>query len=216
MVILYIMDFLKTYSKEKADMILEPMQVMIQLAILSYEPIGTKIHVSNNILRLQRPTYAQGIVRWWNCDNKDDLYYLFHAIRRYYKWYKNQDDDDEIYDYILKKAILGIDSLIETYTKTDKISIRQTLSLYKNILDMEEPSLFKDESEQAASMDKVFENVISVYDEEYLNAIYNILLLMDKSEGKPDILTNYSDGLYTISIPIHYNIQSWIQTNLTC
>ena len=47
------MDFLKTYSKEKADMILEPMQVMIQLAILSYEPIGTKIHVSNNILKLQ-------------------------------------------------------------------------------------------------------------------------------------------------------------------
>jgi len=209
------MDFLKTYSKEKADMILEPMQVMIQLAILSYEPIGTKIHVSNNILRLQRPTYSQGIVRWWNSDNKDDLYYLFHAIRRYYKWYKNQDDD-EIYDYILKKAILGIDSLIETYTKTDKISIRQTLSLYKNILDMEEPSLFKDESEQATSMDKVFENVISVYDGEYLNAIYNILLLMDKSEGKPDLLTNYSDGLYTISIPMHNTIQSWIQTNLTC
>ena len=45
----------------------------------------------------------------------------------------------------LKKAIQGIDSLIETYKQTDKISIRQTLSLYKNILDMEEPSLFKDE-----------------------------------------------------------------------
>lgn len=174
------MDFLKTYSKEKADMILEPMQVMIQLAILSYEPIGTKIHVSNNILRLQRPTYVQGIVRWWNSDNKDDLYYLFHAIRRYYKWYKNEDD--EVYDYILKKAIQGIDSLIETYKQTDKISIRQTLSLYKNILDMEEPSLFKDESEQATSMDKVFKNITSLYDDEYLNAIYNILLLMDKKK----------------------------------
>lgn len=208
------MDFLKTYSKEKADMILEPMQVMIQLAILSYEPIGTKIHVSNNILRLQRPTYVQGIVRWWNSDNKDDLYYLFHAIRRYYKWYKNEDD--EVYDYILKKAIQGIDSLIETYKQTDKISIRQTLSLYKNILDMEEPSLFKDESEQATSMDKVFKNITSLYDDEYLNAIYNILLLMDKKKGKSDILTNFCDGLYNISTPMYSNIQSWIQTNLTC
>tara|TARA_B110000908_G_C10206903_1_gene428193 strand:+ start:924 stop:1550 length:627 start_codon:yes stop_codon:yes gene_type:complete len=208
------MDFLKSYSKEKSDMILEPMQVMIQLAILSYEPIGTKIHVSNNILKLQRPTYLQGIERWWNSDNKDDLYYLFHAIRRYYKWYKNQHD--EVYDYILKKAIQGIDSLIATYTKTDKISIRQTLCLYKNILDMEEPSLFKDESEQATSIDKVFEKVISIYDEEYLNAIYNILLLMDKKEGKPEILTNFCDGLYNISIPLHSTIQYWIQTNLTC
>jgi hypothetical protein len=208
------MDFLKSYTKEKADMILEPMQVMIQLAILSYEPIGTKIHVYKNILSLQRPTYLQGIERWWNSDNKDDLYYLFHAIRRYYKWYKN--NEYEIYDYILKKAILGINRLIETYTKTDKISIRQTLSLYKNILDMEEPTLFKDESEQTTSIDSVFSNVISLYDEEYLNAIYNILMMMEKNESKQNILTNYSDGLNTISIPMHTTIQSWIQTNLTC
>ncbi len=208
------MDFLKTYSKEKSDMILEPMQVMIQLAILSYEPIGTKIHVSNNILKLQRPTYLQGIERWWNSDNKDDLYYLFHAIRRYYKWYKNKND--EVYDYILKKAIQGIDSLIETYKQTDKISIRQTLSLYKNILDIEEPSLFKDESEGVTSIDKVFKNITNLYDDEYLNAIYNILVLMDKTDNKPSVLTNFCDGLYNISLPMYSNIQSWIQTNLTC
>ena len=208
------MDFLKTYSKEKSDMILEPMQVMIQLAILSHEPIGTKIHVSNNILKLQRPTYLQGIERWWNSDNKDDLYYLFHAIRRYYKWYKNKND--EVYDYILKKAIQGIDSLIETYKQTDKISIRQTLSLYKNILDIEEPSLFKDESEGIVSIDKVFKHITSLYDDEYLNAIYNILLLMDKTDNKPNVITHFCDGLYNISIPMYSNIQSWIQTNLTC
>jgi hypothetical protein len=208
------MEFLKSHSKEKADMILEPMQVMIQLSMLSFEPIGTKIHVARNILTLQRPTYFQGIERWWNSDNKDDLYYLFHAIRRYYKWYKNQED--EIFDYILQKAIRGIDRLIETYTRTDKISIRQTLKLYKNILDMEEPALFKDESEHAATIDKVFENVTSIYDEEYLAVIYNILSLMDKNENKQNILTNYSDGLSTISIPMHSNIQTWIQSNLTC
>ena len=208
------MDFLKSYSKEKSDMILEPMQVMIQLAILSHEPIGTKIHVSNNILKLQRPTYLQGIERWWNSDNKDDLYYLFHAIRRYYKWYKNKND--EVYDYILKKAIQGIDSLIETYKQTDKISIRQTLSLYKNILDIEEPSLFKDESEGVTSIDKVFKNITNLYDDEYLNAIYNILVLMDKTDNKPNVLTNFCDGLYNISLPMYSNIQSWIQTNLTC
>ena len=69
--------------KEETDMILEPLQVMVQLALLAYCPIGTKVSVSNNILQIQRPTLFQGVWRWYNQDGKDDLYYLFHAIRRY-------------------------------------------------------------------------------------------------------------------------------------
>ena len=78
-------------QREKMDMVLEPMQVMIQLALLSHCQIGSKISVSNNILTIQKPKWYQGSVRWWNGDNKDDLYYLFHAIRRYYKWYKKDN-----------------------------------------------------------------------------------------------------------------------------
>ena len=99
-------------KKEKTDMILEPLQVMTQLALLSYCPIGTKISVCENILILQRPAWYQGIQRWYNSDNKDDLYYLFHAIRRYYKWYKDQNN--KTYDYILQKAMDGLDRLLET------------------------------------------------------------------------------------------------------
>ena len=112
-------------------------------------------------------------------------------------WYFDSDSQEDFH-------ILGV-------WVSDSNAIRKG-----NILDMEEPSLFKDESEQATSIDKVFEKVISIYDEEYLNAIYNILLLMDKKEGKPEILTNFCDGLYNISIPLHSTIQYWIQTNLTC
>ena len=50
------------------------------------------------MLYLHQPTFTQGLWRWWEGDSKDDLYYLFHAIRRYYKWYKNEDN--KIYDYI--------------------------------------------------------------------------------------------------------------------
>ena len=51
-------------QREKMDMVLEPMQVMIQLALLSYSPIGSKISVSNNILTIQKPSYVQGVTRW--------------------------------------------------------------------------------------------------------------------------------------------------------
>ena len=139
-----IMELLKTKDKERADLILEPMQVMIQLALLAHSPIGTKISVNNNILTIQPPAWSQGAVRWWNNDNKGDLYYLFHAIRRYYKWYKSQND--EVYQYILTWAIKGIDKLSETYNQADKNNIRHTLALYKNVLDLESDEIFKDES----------------------------------------------------------------------
>ena len=67
--------------KEQSDMILEPLQVIITLAVLGYCPIGTKISISQNTLYLHKPTLVQGLLRWWEGDSKDDLYYLFHAIQ---------------------------------------------------------------------------------------------------------------------------------------
>ena len=119
------MDLIKSHPKEKIDMILEPLQVLTQLAVLSFLPVGTKISISNNILNLQQPTMFQGVMRWYKNDNKDDLYYLFHAIRRYYKWYKNKEDP--VYSRILQLAIAGITRLIDTYNRTNATTITHTL-----------------------------------------------------------------------------------------
>ena len=48
---------IKGHSKERLDMILEPMQVMVQLAILSFSPLGTKISISENTVILQRANH---------------------------------------------------------------------------------------------------------------------------------------------------------------
>ena len=66
--------------KDKLDMILEPLQSMIQLAILSVKPIGTKLAIQENILYIQEPSIIQPINRWYNSDKKDDLYFLFQVI----------------------------------------------------------------------------------------------------------------------------------------
>ena len=84
--------------------------------------------------RLNQPSYTQGLIRWWNNDKKQDIHYLFHAIRRYFIWYKTQDH--KIFNFILEKAIIGLNKLIETYKKCDERSILQTLSLYKNVLEL--------------------------------------------------------------------------------
>ena len=206
------MDFFKNV-KEKNDMILEPLQVMVQLALLNYTPIGTKISVTNNILCLQMPTIYQGIVRWYNSDNKDDLNYLFHAIRRYYKWYKVQDNT--IYKYILSLAIKGLDKLIETYSKTDKTSIIHMLSLYKNILNLKEPDLFKTNNDNSVHIDQVFHGIIELYNDNLLVVIFNILKILENENNEKNQF-KYIQGLLYVIEPKNNEIVKWIRENLTC
>lgn len=199
-------------KKERSDMILEPLQVMIQLALLSFSPIGTKVSVSNNILHLHQPSSLQGVYRWYNKDGKDDLHYLFHAIRRYYKWYSN--NENIIYQYLLKKGVKGIKNLIETYSLKEPTSIIQTLQLYQNILTIENHDLFNVTLEDTVSIDTVFENIKEVYDDNLLNIIYNTLEMLSKSEEKDRILYIY--GLLNIITPTNNKIRCWIRDKLTC
>ena len=201
-------------TKEQADLILEPLQVMINLAVLGFCPIGTKININDNMLYLHQPTFTQGLWRWWEGDSKDDLYYLFHAIRRYYKWYKNEDN--KIYDYILDLAKTGIKNLIKTYQKADKKSILHTLSLYNNILDLDTPDLFKTDSEDTESItiDNVFKNVTALYDKKTLVIVFKLLQLMTDCDNEIYV-TQYISGLNSILKPTNRNIRNWIQSNLT-
>ena len=214
MIILCIMEFAVTNKKkERSDMILEPLQVMVQLALLKYCPIGTKVSVADNILQLQFPTMFQGVWRWYHQDGKDDLYYLFHAIRRYYKWYKNQNT--KIYAFILQEAISGLENLMITYEKCEQTSIIHTLQLYKNVLGMESPDLFKENTEETINIDNVFEKIKDMYDQKLLKAIFNILQLCSIIETEEE-KKHMVDGLLSILIPTNEKIRLWIRNNLTC
>ena len=200
--------------KERSDMILEPLQVMVQLAQLSQSPIGTKVSVSDNILQLHPPSYLQGVWRWYNSDGKDDLYYLFHAIRRYYKWYKSEDN--KIFNHILSSAVKGIEKLIITYSAAEQTAITHTLALYKNVLELESPDLFKDPDADSVNIDTVFKNIKETYDKRLLKVIYNTILMVEDPETTDDLKPYYINGLLKILSPTNDNIRKWIREKLTC
>jgi len=203
-----------TTRKERSDMILEPLQVMVQLALLSESPIGTKVSVSDNILQLHPPSWTQGVWRWYNSDGKDDLYYLFHAIRRYYKWYKSEDN--KIYNHILSSAVKGIEKLIITYSAAEQTAITHTLALYKNVLELESPDLFKDPDADSVNIDTVFKNIKETYDKRLLKVIYNTILMVEDPETTDDLKPYYISGLLKILSPTNDNLRKWIREKLTC
>lgn len=200
----FVREYIRHKPKEKMETILEPMQVMVQLGLLGFCPIGTKISVSENVLHLQLPTISQGVLRWFNKDSKEDLYFLFNVVRRYYQWYNG----DKVYKYIAKLAKRGLEKLIKTYEKCEMPSITHTLSMYKMLMDTD--MKFPEDG-----MDKVFQGIMVLYNEKLMKVIYNTFRMMEMEEEEK-YKERYYMGLQKILGPMHEKIYLWIQDNLSC
>lgn len=209
--------------KDKIDMILEPLQAMIQLALLSICPIGTKLRISENILYLQSPTIIQPLSRWYYCDKKDDLYFLYSVIKRYIKWYnpninKKSPVSVELYQLITSMGIEGLNNLFKTYSSSDSNTVIHVIQMYKNLLEYNNDKIMTDEylldvEKNKINIDEVFENIITIYDDVILNVVFNILQLVKKEEnvmGQQQII----DGLNSILYKTNYSIKEWIKLNL--
>jgi hypothetical protein len=128
-------------KKERFETILEPLQAILQIALLSFFPVGTKLTIQNNIMTLQPPNYSQSMARWYNNDTKEDLYFLFNVFHRFKKFYAHYKTDapesvqNRLYALLIDLSKTGINKLIRTYGQTDKPHILQTLTMYKFILD---------------------------------------------------------------------------------
>lgn len=121
--------------KEKLDFVLEPLQAMTQLAFLSFCPVGTKLTIHDNLLYIQMPSLSQGLIRYWNEDTKDDLYFLLNVFRRFLIYYDFlKDDFPELYKLLIHYGQKGLDKLIQTYANAEKVSLLHSLKMYKLIL----------------------------------------------------------------------------------
>ena len=134
----YIYNTLISKKKERFDIILEPLQAFIQLALLSFTPINSKINIHNNILYIQIPGWKQTMMRTYYSDSKNDLFYLFNVIQRFNKFYKQLEiiKNHNINLFLLLKNLStkGIDNLLQTYRQTDNPALLHTLNIYKNML----------------------------------------------------------------------------------
>jgi len=152
----------KGKGKERFDIILEPMQAMTQIALISFCPKGSKLSITNNLLLIQTPTWIQGITRSYNHDRRDDLFFLFNAIVRFNKFYsymKNKTgEENKLYELILKLSKKGIDSILQTYASSDQPSLLHTLQMYRTMLDR--PEIFTQEALPPSSFSSAEKNII--------------------------------------------------------
>jgi hypothetical protein len=105
--------------------ILDPLSVIIKLAILGNKPVGTKILIQNNVIYFQEPGIFQPLCRYVYNSNKTDIQYLYNPIEIACKTFLTKD-------FVAKKprmkqlfttALAGLKNLMETYKNTQVIVI---------------------------------------------------------------------------------------------
>jgi len=127
--------FQSNHRKEKLDFVLEPLQAMVQLSLLAFCPVGTKLTIYDNLLCIQLPGIGQGLIRYLNDDTKDDLYFLLNVFRRFLMYYDFlKKDYPDLYQLLIHYGQRGLDRLIQTYSDVDKVSLLHSLKMYKMIL----------------------------------------------------------------------------------
>jgi hypothetical protein len=119
--------------------ILDPLSVIIKLAILSNKPIGTKIFISRNIIYFQEPGIFQGFCRYLLKTNKTDLQYMYNPIElacQHYLSKSSIEQNTKLKD-LFKCAQNGILKLIETYKQCSimRLCLNYYYSLISNHLD---------------------------------------------------------------------------------
>ena len=204
-------------KKERTEMILEPFQAIVQLATLKFRPPGTKLSITGNVLVAQEPAWCQGLERSYNHDGRDDLVYLFSVVSRFHKFYGHHGRGEgvvgELFGNLVRLALCGLDSVIQTYGAGTNGSLLQSLKMYKSML--ENPELCSDapkEPRALENVDDVFIQVRNLYKEEHYTVVLGLLKLM---EDDPQNYASYIGAIESTLVPVASCIQRWIHERIT-
>ena len=109
---------------------------VIKLSVLTYKKNGSRLSIKNNIISIQEPSYLQGVQRWMNSDERDQLHQLrspilyFKGLQLGYITLEDLTFDLDLLTSITEVAIKGLSHLKTTYE-----SARKGGSMVKNCLD---------------------------------------------------------------------------------
>jgi hypothetical protein len=97
--------------------LLDPLSVIIKLAILSNKPIGTKLLIQNNVVYFQEPGWFQSATRYFYNTNKTDLQYMYNPIQIACATFLSKESVQKTprMKSLFICAQIGLKNLIETY-----------------------------------------------------------------------------------------------------
>ena len=183
--------------------ILDPLSVIIKLAILSNKPIGTKIRIDNNIIYTQEPGPFQAICRYMFKNNKTDIQYLYNPIELACQQYliKSVIQQNPKIKDLFKCAQNGILKLIETYKNCSvmRICLNYYFSLIANHLEEKNnDALFRKDNMSTFYTTELLHNTSKLWTQDKIKIILNLTTYLssnDTAETEVKSLETIIDGI---------------------
>lgn len=183
--------------------VLDPLSVIIKLAILSNKPIGTKIRIDNNIIYLQEPGHFQAFCRYLLKNNKTDIQYLYNPIEMACQMYLTKPviaQNPKIPD-IFKCAQNGLLKLIETYKNCSviRICINYYFTLISNHLEEKKnDTLFRKDNMTPFYTPELINKLTKIWIHDKIKIVLNLTTYLssnDNAETDVKSLETIMDGI---------------------
>jgi hypothetical protein len=168
--------------------ILDPLSVIIKLAILSNKPIGTKLRIDNNIIYTQEPGPFQAFCRYIFKNNKTDIQYLYNPIEFACQQYLTKpclQQNPKMKD-LFKCAQNGLLKLIETYKTCSvmRICLNYYLSLISNHLEEKNNNdLFRKDIMTTFYTAEVFSKMSKIWTQDKIKIVLNLTTYLCNNEN---------------------------------
>ena len=183
--------------------VLEPLSVIIKLAIISNKPIGTKLRIGYNVIYFQEPGMFQAVCRYLLKNNKTDIQYLYNPIEIACNNYltKQVIQQNPKIRELFKCAQNGILKLIETYKSCSvmRICLNYYLSLISNYLeDKHNETLFRKDNMTPFYTTEILDKLSKIWTPEKIKIILNLTTFLssdDSAETNVRSLETIMDGI---------------------
>ena len=168
--------------------VLDPLSVIIKLAVIGNKPVGTKILISNNVIYLQEPGPFQALCRVFFKTNKTDLQYMYNPIELACKQFLSKDfvKTTPRIKTLFLCAQNGIKRLIETYKINSIICL--TLNYFNVIITNHveqtyNETIFNKDGMSSLYTKELLEQVFTYWTQEKIKVVLDLIsfLTNDKS-----------------------------------
>ena len=168
--------------------VLDPLSVIIKLAIIGNKPVGTKILISKNIIYFQEPGPFQALCRVFFKTNKTDLQYMYNPIELACKQFLSKEfvKNTPRIKNLFTCAQNGIKRLIETYKTNSIISL--TLNYFNVIITNHveqtyNESIFSKDGMTSLYTKELLEQLFNYWSQEKIKVVLDLIsfLTNDKS-----------------------------------
>ena len=172
-------------SSETRIEFLDPFCATVKLGVLTFKPNGTKISIHNNTIHIQEPSTFQGVMRWLNSDERDQLHQLrlpilyFRGVELGHIVIDDFKIDKDQMASINEFAVQGLIKLKTTYETAKKVG-----SMVKNCLDdyiktLSHPYSKEEYMKELSSLDKptmfvIYKEFMKKWDNTDIDTILNL------------------------------------------